>query len=584
MSYKVAIAISGAVSLGTYEAGTVYELINAIKLHNENNPENEKISIDVLTGASAGGMTAGLVAQKLLYDAPALEDPNTNVGYDAWVKSVDISGLLEPVEGDNPRTSILSTGFVKSIADRLILSRYQQPAPAKKRHPASGDKIRLGLAMANMNGVDYARNVFEATHAGLEDGQFIETRHQDRVTAILDEASDTLPVWQRITVAARGCGAFPFAFSPIILHRSWDEADYKGRGAIDFSSSFPSGLFSFMDGGTFNNYPLGMARELAKAEDLGPLDYSRRFYFFISPYKKSSTADYDFDASSDKVSIKDCAARMVGAIFNQARFQDWLFTDKYNKEIALLDKRAKDLVSYVDLAPDSEVQNLADTAKTLCNGIFTTSRDGSLEFGEPDEIESKKIDTSETLEAALERLEEQYKEDYPGFDELPQVKKDAWLYSIALLEKAADLNDRDIMRVYTITASADELASEEMISFLGFLDKRFREYDYLRGRLNGRRMINHILDARADGNRMNNHLPLNIDHLDTTELDKKLKDMNLSGATIGDVDVQVRQKLYSRLKNRYYLYARNIGINRILRWAAFNFYLRGKLRDFLKLN
>ena len=31
MTYRVAIAISGAVSLGSYEAGTLYEIIKALK-------------------------------------------------------------------------------------------------------------------------------------------------------------------------------------------------------------------------------------------------------------------------------------------------------------------------------------------------------------------------------------------------------------------------------------------------------------------------------------------------------------------------------------------------------------------------
>ena len=52
MTYRVAMAISGAVSLGSYEAGCVYELLNAFKEHNAN-PQNTPIEIDVLTGASA---------------------------------------------------------------------------------------------------------------------------------------------------------------------------------------------------------------------------------------------------------------------------------------------------------------------------------------------------------------------------------------------------------------------------------------------------------------------------------------------------------------------------------------------------
>ena len=39
MAYKIGIAISGAVSLGSYEAGALYEIIHALKTHNQQNKE-----------------------------------------------------------------------------------------------------------------------------------------------------------------------------------------------------------------------------------------------------------------------------------------------------------------------------------------------------------------------------------------------------------------------------------------------------------------------------------------------------------------------------------------------------------------
>ena len=83
MKKKLAITISGAVSLGSYEAGVLYEVIRAIGLHNQNSntAADDKIYIDVLTGASAGGMTATIAAQKLLYEAQSLSGAYTNAFY-----------------------------------------------------------------------------------------------------------------------------------------------------------------------------------------------------------------------------------------------------------------------------------------------------------------------------------------------------------------------------------------------------------------------------------------------------------------------------------------------------------------------
>ena len=56
MPKRLAITIAGAVSLGSYEAGVLYEVLDAIHQHNcvPGTPDEERIEIDVLTGASAG--------------------------------------------------------------------------------------------------------------------------------------------------------------------------------------------------------------------------------------------------------------------------------------------------------------------------------------------------------------------------------------------------------------------------------------------------------------------------------------------------------------------------------------------------
>lgn len=582
MTYKVAIAISGAVSLGSYEAGTMYEVINAFKLHNEKNNPDEHIKIDVLTGASAGGMTAALVAQQLLYAEQGLSGADTNIGYDAWVKSVDIKGLLMPHDGDNPNTSLLSTGYVSSIANKLILNRYNNVnIPKPQPHIASADTIKLGLAMSNLNGVDYSRNIFDATHQGFSNGKFVETRFQDRFTKELSSQTDCKEDWQNITAAARCCGAFPVAFSPIAFLRKWTDVDYQGRGADDFSATNPSGRFSFTDGGVFNNYPLGMARGLVKTIDKDPLDYSKRFYFYISPHKKKSSADPKFDADSSQ--IQDVVKNIATSILGQAQFQDWLKTDEVNKEVALLDLRAIELVEYVKNATDENLKSMASVAIELCETLYNTNQASTQEAGEADLIEQQKTTQQESLDEAIARLTLQYKSDFPNFNRVKKLKKDAWLYTIALLEKSADLNNRDIMRVYTITAEDNELASEEIFSFLGFLDLRFRQYDYLRGRLNGMKVINHIISTRSNKALKDNHLPLNIDKLDTSKVEAELTKLNLGQATVSDVARPIREALYERIKDRVYLYLNNLDMNRLLQIGLFNFFIKGKIKKVLAL-
>src|SRR5947207_15391918 len=102
MPKRLAITVAGAVSLGSYEAGVLYEIVEALRQHNEDpqTPVNEKIEIDVLTGASAGGMTATIAAQKLLFDGPALRDPVKNSYRQPWVEDIDLLEMLKYEKGE----------------------------------------------------------------------------------------------------------------------------------------------------------------------------------------------------------------------------------------------------------------------------------------------------------------------------------------------------------------------------------------------------------------------------------------------------------------------------------------------------
>ena len=127
MKKKLAITISGAVSLGSYEAGVLYEVVRAIGQHNQNpkTKTDDKIFIDVLTGASAGGMTATIAAQKLLYEAQSLAGEFSNAFYQPWVAEISIQRLLNLHGADNERQSIFSSEAVAEISEKYITGRYQ---------------------------------------------------------------------------------------------------------------------------------------------------------------------------------------------------------------------------------------------------------------------------------------------------------------------------------------------------------------------------------------------------------------------------------------------------------------------------
>src|SRR5439155_13866390 len=132
---SLAVTISGAVSLGAYEAGVMYELLAALATHNSD-PNNERIEIDVLTGASAGGMTAVILTQKLLFQSDRLRDVDDNDLYLPWVSDVDLSTLLDLDANEPAALSILSSNLIEGVARQYLIAPFAEvpalsPSPDK---------------------------------------------------------------------------------------------------------------------------------------------------------------------------------------------------------------------------------------------------------------------------------------------------------------------------------------------------------------------------------------------------------------------------------------------------------------------
>ncbi len=565
MTHKIAIAISGAVSLGSYEAGTVYELIHAVKQHNQANPDN-RIEIDVLSGASAGGMTAAMIAQKLLFDGPALEAPNENCLHEIWVNRVDITDLLNPDLGDDPKKSLLSSNHIANNAKYVFLTRYQKDAPEVIPHAAAGKSIQLGLALSNLNGVDYELSTFSQGSDGLAQGRFVQTRNQDRYTCVVNKDSDNPAYWSELMTAGMACGAFPLAFRPVKVQRQWDCQDYKGLGAKSWYGLF-DGQFNYADGGIFNNSPLGLARELALRVDKGVADADKRYYFYISPHKKSSTADYTFD--EEKANMISSLGQITKCILNNSGFQDWVQTDSINNNIDKLHQRAQSLLEVVLQADVDELKAMSLTTNQFCKMLYAQTQD-SIENG------------ASHYDADVRRAEDNFMRYVPTGTTLTQQQKTVWLNAILIMEVNASLSNKDKMRIYTITANNSELAGSPIASFFGFLDVRFRKHDYLLGRLKAREMLNDIIHDVRKGDE--SQLPLNIDLLDTQELENALKPMlPLRKATMIDVAIDTRKKLYTRLKKSSVRILKSVGMNSLICWVIVTFVLRHQLRKFLHL-
>jgi len=487
----LAITIAGAVSLGSYEAGATYEILDAIRQHNEHPDTLSKgdfIRIDVLTGASAGGMTAAIVAQKLLYSKDLFVDENgksspyDNPLYNTWVKGIDIVPLLNtediPIDkgGDPATLSLLSSNLIATISKNTLA---QQGADGKivsnggVHNAVDLDRgIRLGLALTNINGVNYGYTMF-----GGDEFQY--TDFSDQMLRCFSPKDDSFEPWQEISEAAVACGAFPFAFRTKELLRV--RADYlppvppgvappppqaqtlPQPNASPTLEPWPknadSQTFTYTDGGVLQNQPLGMAKNLVDQNDQHRGN-DNRFYLFVSP--SPMEGKQDLDLTEESTTLAHIGGRLIDIYMGQAVFRDWITVQDLNDKIELLNQRAAGLAEALQSGALNAL-SLADVSQQVLNLFYPPGY------------------TGETEAQAEDRLRSQYSgEKYLAG--LNAAQTTAFFKAVLTLEKAANLGDHDEMRVYGIVTQGDKLAGAGISAFVGFLDQRFRDHDYDWGR------------------------------------------------------------------------------------------------------
>lgn len=486
MSQKLAIAISGAVSLGSFESGVMYEIIEAIAKHNlhPNTTEDQKIVIDVITGASAGAMTAAIVAQKLLFEADLLREPYQNDIYRAWVEEADIQTLLQFGVDDNPDMAILSSGFVQQVGNKYLLKRYNSPLSPIVRHPAVADSIQLGIALSNLNGFDFKINLTniqgQLNSDDEQENSFTYTKHKDcYITQIQGNGQDDQHnLWELIKRIAIASGSFPFAFQVQEVERISSDSAYKGSEFYtEPGKELNKKPFAYTDGGIFENEPLGMAISLAKKLDTSARSYEKRFFLYIAPGPKSSNGS-NFTAA--QAFYVNTAFALAGSIFTQSRFQDWIQVSDVNKSVKEFNNQAWFLRDLLKQHPE-KYSEFAEVAEKLLNTLYTDKQQ---------------------READKERLNQQFKEEVQQLTSLGENGEAialSWIDSVQALEKAANLSSKELLTVYAITAKDGELAGEKLSAFGGFFDRRFRDYDYYVGRKKAVDFLKNLQQQNSQG-------------------------------------------------------------------------------------
>jgi predicted acylesterase/phospholipase RssA len=327
-SFKLAINMAGAVSAGAYTAGVLDFLFEALdqwyraKAKGEDVPAHD-VSIETLSGASAGGMCAAIAAVMLQ------GEPDNRI-YEAWVNAIDIRELL--------KTQDVAAGSFLSLLDSTVIGEIAKtaltPGTVKTRNYVS-PHLTLFLTVTNLRGVPYA--LFEGQT--LTPDEYV-TDHADSVRFELVDRGQSAKsgaahaltrgvendVWSLLRTSAMATGAFPAFLAPRVLHRS--KLEYAKSPPPAFPKSLEDTWTTVnVDGGVTNNSPFVLASDYLAALDPPTTDGKMpseadrvdRAVLTIAPFPGNADWNKPYDVAQ-RSTFFGALGSLASTLLSQSRF------------------------------------------------------------------------------------------------------------------------------------------------------------------------------------------------------------------------------------------------------------------------
>ena len=448
---RLALILSGASSLGSFEAGVLTELLWTLDHTARQADPARRWTLDIITGASAGAMTAALVARAVMADHKANRSLHA-----AWVEEIDIRDLLR----EPPATALLSKEPIRAIA-----SRHLTPPPPNATPAAfAPERLRLRFTLANMNGVDWRYPLSRDAAA-----QFVATFFADGIRFDADRTNvKDAAFWARVRTAAIASGNFPLAFVPELLAR--DERDFRDHALRPFLETF-----TYCDGGLFDNEPVGEAIDLALEQDGGTISPDRAFVLVDANLNRSRHAA----RFTEHEPLLANAMRLASMVRGEATVRDWLTSQRVNNEVAWRDLVLEDLVP---LVRDNRIEN---------GEAFSASLEHTAEeiIGTKRAIFPDRYPAT-YLQHALARTREAHSSRLAG---LTQLQQDILVRIIFLLNSVAGLDKKQQLNIGIIYTEPKLTAGDTLGAFGGFFHRDWREHDYRLGRRAARERLPELL-------------------------------------------------------------------------------------------
>jgi predicted acylesterase/phospholipase RssA len=262
----ITLVSQGGISLGAFMAGVFFEIVKEAL-------EENHFVVDIITGASAGAMTATIASYYLLQGKKDdFRDPKNNALYKAWVDKADMKNIDPiidltkriPVEEfevfkrkDNRKPLSLLSGYAIEDITSLV-----KEAPEVINRP-----LALLMTVTSLQGL-IIQSSDDGSNKSVSNAEYRQFLFYPGLEK--NKKLKFASIWQKAIDSCRASGAFPVAFPPISdssspksINLEYLSNDYfSGR---DRTNSFSTNLpivengkikLNYSDGGILDNLPI----------------------------------------------------------------------------------------------------------------------------------------------------------------------------------------------------------------------------------------------------------------------------------------------------------------------------------------
>lgn len=342
---NIALTLPGEGSLGAFEAGAVAALLVALQAIAEDGSDD--VTLDAITGASSGALTAVLGAGALVTG----RDPVTPLRR-AWVVEPSLPSLwghrgAAPLSLDRAREvgRFLLKGMLEPDGD---------PEPAGQR--AQGSAVTLEFALTCLRGFTYEIPRPNSPTPGPT-GRVAATSYLDwsRHRFVAAELRGLTDEWLAALDAAIASASDPLVFPPTLLDRSSELEQYRRNGVTnlpwtgDPDEDPALDELQYADGGLVDREPVARCLRLIRGLDRERED-RRRVVVVVRPRADHApdSDDPDWTGAGEPLRWRTTLARGYRIMTTHSLYEDLRRTEKTNNRIAWADQLVDGLAPLIE--------------------------------------------------------------------------------------------------------------------------------------------------------------------------------------------------------------------------------------------